>query len=1055
MEIKGFVKSGNADCPESDQNTGMQRVGNTRYFIYHMAGRRDLTMFRNWTEAKERCSETGFKMATIENMANFAEVARALEGLVEKERLRDTWYWLDATYNEDKEEYFWGGDLSRPVAFSNFFYRFPRPTGIGSHFRSIYGQPDRYDVTSNVSQCLALALPLPSNTNRNNPSAVTFGHSATFDERPCEGSRKRHAICESTLPECTDINVDPFSLHKGRLDYFEKGNWIIGNRKYIVNWQQKTINDSMKYCTDLGLKLYDPTKDSESCLIPHLKMWSRNITVSQFWTSWSYVVSTPGRGDQGIFMSADGKQMARVTFWSNITDQAMGRSNKESKTLCVAMQHSYEFRGTQLPCDGISGCSWNFIQFVPANCNNFHGTICQESNTAQCYWDKAWIRTPSKYFNNGTRATIEFGYKDNKDAYRSKFKQTFGNLACPPDYRMARKGNNQLFVKPTPAQTNETLYKYDYMETYWVIDGERFKKGRGDAKCTISIPTGDGHTRKHETVPCTQWNFYLCEKITTRIRPFEGTLRQIPDPKSYFQPPLLVQAKCVAKKGKLTRLGKTRFYIAHKKKRGDYVDWNAAKKLCEKQGFKMAKITKLTTMASVSRILEKYVDENRLKDSWYWLNAKYDEKQENYVWLDNNKPLEYTNYFYRQPRPIGVGSHMSAEQKYKLNKNLQQCLTLAMPLSGLADTEKNPGCVIFGHATTFDESACENIKKRHAICESSDESCNEDEKNPFALSEDKDAYFNDGNWIVGDRKYIVNWKQRSYEDSVAFCRSLGLKLFNPEMQEDCLVPYLKLWSRFVTISQFWTAWRYIAKTTEFKDVTGKVLAVGAARVNFTERSSKRDSSFCVAMQHFYEFKESQMPCPKNDMSACDWNFVQYVPANCKTYLGTICQQDDCKARKCEWSKEWIDNVDQALAKSATVVFGWKENYETYRSTYKQTFGSLLCPRNYRMVRGSNKNWYRKPEVTTQLYSYDYLETYWILDEEGFKKDKDSKCIVSAPSNKDGSVRKNVTVSCTEWNFYLCEMQTKPQKPFTEKLPYEIPKTEWSEKIQERIYPIMS
>ncbi|ODM92384.1 hypothetical protein Ocin01_14301, partial [Orchesella cincta] len=105
--------------------------------------------------------------------------------------------------------------------------------------------------------------------------------------------------------------------------------------------------------------------------------------------------------------------------------------------------------------------------------------------------------------------------------------QTFGNLQCTKGYRMARANTAmELMAKPADMMI---MFKYDYSETYWVVDEEGFNK-TADSKCTINIPSGaDVHTRKNEKVPCTEYHFYLCEKIKVRLRPFEGELTQVPN----------------------------------------------------------------------------------------------------------------------------------------------------------------------------------------------------------------------------------------------------------------------------------------------------------------------------------------------------------------------------------------------------------------------------------------------------------------------------------------------------------------------------------------------
>lgn len=61
-------------------------------------------------------------------------------------------------------------------------------------------------------------------------------------------------------------------------------------------------------------------------------------------------------------------------------------------------------------------------------------------------------------------------------------------------------------------------FRYDYFETYWVVDEEYFNKNI-TSNCTITIPVNmnQGHDRILKKVPCTEWHFYLCQKKVTTI----------------------------------------------------------------------------------------------------------------------------------------------------------------------------------------------------------------------------------------------------------------------------------------------------------------------------------------------------------------------------------------------------------------------------------------------------------------------------------------------------------------------------------------------------------
>ncbi|CAL8130056.1 unnamed protein product [Orchesella dallaii] len=439
----------------------MHRIGNTRYYVYHEITDRKYTT--NWAGARRICAnQKGFRMARLENITNFARFGRQLEKWVNVNLARDTWYWLDAKFNPDIEKYVWGDDVKNPLTYTNFFYRYPRPTGVGSQI----SYTGRYSLNDKDEQCLTIALPYPglATTLRQGSNAVIYGHSTTFDERACRSRERRRAICESTDPECSEVNNDPFSLTEG-------------------------------------------------------------ITVSQFWTDWTYELVR----NQGVFYDASHVKKADRTAVVNGTDDELeGRSNKFNQTFCVAMQMSYEFTLDQVPCPpgNAKTCSWNFIQYVPANCNNFQGTICQHADYEKrpCMWMADWVENPSLYLSNAKEATVEFGFTGNTKARRSRYKQTFGSLLCPLLHKMARANDTEWYQKPATLNEPDILYKYDYLETYWVVDEGGFEK-RQDSMCKVSVPNGDGFTRKLETVPCTEWHFYICLKgsiiMTSTQVPYE------------------------------------------------------------------------------------------------------------------------------------------------------------------------------------------------------------------------------------------------------------------------------------------------------------------------------------------------------------------------------------------------------------------------------------------------------------------------------------------------------------------------------------------------------
>lgn len=100
------------------------------------------------------------------------------------------------------------------------------------------------------------------------------------------------------------------------------------------------------------------------------------MTVAQFWTAMSYHEETKE------YMDSSGNSLpntgAEINFAESPTQ--MGRSLKNSPIFCVAISHAYEFL-SQMPCSNPLNrtCMWSFIKYTPANCNNYHGTICEHA----------------------------------------------------------------------------------------------------------------------------------------------------------------------------------------------------------------------------------------------------------------------------------------------------------------------------------------------------------------------------------------------------------------------------------------------------------------------------------------------------------------------------------------------------------------------------------------------------------------------------------------------------------------------------------------------------
>ncbi len=92
--------------------------------------------------------------------------------------------------------------------------------------------------------------------------------------------------------------------------------------------------------------------------------------------------------ETGKFIDSEGDEVDNSLIGAvNLTEGTnwnMDGSESEllaDKELCVAISISFEFE-EQLPCKNPStlDCKWNFFRYVPANCNNYHGSICQ-------HWD--------------------------------------------------------------------------------------------------------------------------------------------------------------------------------------------------------------------------------------------------------------------------------------------------------------------------------------------------------------------------------------------------------------------------------------------------------------------------------------------------------------------------------------------------------------------------------------------------------------------------------------------------------------------------------------------
>jgi len=102
-----------------------------------------------------------------------------------------------------------------------------------------------------------------------------------------------------------------------------------------------------------------------------------------------------------------------------------------------------------------------------------------------------------------------------------------------------------------------------------------------------------------------------------------------------------------------------------------------------------------------------------------------------------------------------------------------------------------------------------------------------------------------------------------------------------------------------------------------------------------------------------------------------------------------------------------------------------------------------------MLRANNSKWYKmRYEV---IFPYDWDESYWVVDEEGFQKNSKSKCALSTPTPGNAVERVTKMVPCTEWHFYLCAKDFRPIKTRDYKLPYQIIKCKFVITINIRIH----
>lgn len=114
------------------------------------------------------------------------------------------------------------------------------------------------------------------------------------------------------------------------------------------------------------------------------------------------------------------------------------------------------------------------------------------------------------------------------------------------------------------------------------------------------------------------------------------------------------------------------------------------------------------------------------------------------------------------------------------------------------------------------------------------------------------------------------------------------------------------------------------------------------------------------------------------------------------------------------------------------IIKWFLHYLFHNS--QQTFGLFYCPDGFRPLRSDKDgfvSWSKKPVNKTELYDYDYKESYWVIDEDIYNKEEMGQCTISFFESDKRNLKK---VNCTEWHFYLCvRHDRRPQRKIAEKV----------------------
>ncbi|CAL8072540.1 unnamed protein product [Orchesella dallaii] len=435
-----------------------------------------------------------------------------------------------------------------------------------------------------------------------------------------------------------------------------------------------------------------------------------------------------------------------------------------------------------------------------------------------------------------------------------------------------------------------------------------------------------------------------------------------------------VLAQCQIDDPFLQRVGKTRFFILHNKtKRGDYTTWEDGKTGCMVQGLKLAKVDSIGTDVLIGRHLEQLTRQNRWLDTWYWINAKFDKGKEVYVWQDEERqPLQYTNFFYRQPRPTGVAGFITWYGSYDRKKEVEQCIAITLPWP----IDKN-----YGFQTSWDEKPCISEQKRHALCEAEAE-CDEEGLDPKQIFTEGITTYH----FWTNLKFIWNKRHFVYPNGTV----LDKGMYTIKLEESRTS---KLADEFcVTIAY---AYEYPNETAACDTCSWSMLVVAPANCN---------NPVGTICQH------------KDAASRkCIWK-KQYLTNITKAEIDTATVE--------------FGITDPSAPKDKGSVFR-----STYKQQFGDRFCPPKTkmvratnedwhkiPEKAGLELSSTGITISNPQDNVMAYAYDYDESYWVVDEDEFDK-IGKKCTLSVLQN---GKRENKQVDCDEWHFYLCENITLSQ-----------------------------